>query len=71
MRQDNIDALFVVIVLVGFFIWMFWVGVKNNTNDYTTTNGIVNGINIPEGETWNNGDTIYLTTNGTMTNIKP
>ena len=50
--------------------------ILNNQEGFITTNGIVRGVNTTgslQGETWVDGDVLYLspTIEGTLTNIKP
>lgn len=50
--------------------------INNNQEGFVTRGGLVNEINTTgslQGETWNDGDTLYLspTTPGVLTNIKP
>lgn len=50
--------------------------ISNNQEGFVTTSGIVRGINTTgslQGESWNDGDVLYLsdTTAGRVTNVKP
>jgi hypothetical protein len=50
--------------------------INNNQEGFIMTSGLLDGINTTgslQGETWNDGDTLYLsgTTAGKITNIKP